>query len=104
MDTRGSKRRLSNDGNDDSQPGESVSQVCALSELQHYRPVHMESTFDAHSIPKLTKTNWKRIQCASRAVTCSELDVNYTAIRFFNLNLHHALLSLQRCFCSSKRP
>ena len=33
--TRGSKRRLSNDGNDDSQPGESVSQVCALSELQH---------------------------------------------------------------------
>ena len=36
MDTRGSKRRLSNDDNDDSQPGESVSQVCALSELQHY--------------------------------------------------------------------
>ena len=35
MDTRGSKRRLSNDCNDDSQPGESVSQVCALSELQH---------------------------------------------------------------------
>ena len=26
-----------------------------------YRRVHMESTFDAHSIPKLAKANWMRI-------------------------------------------
>ena len=43
----------------------------------------MESTFDAHSIHKLAKANWKRIQCALRAFTCSELDANYAAIRFF---------------------
>ena len=42
----------------------------------------MESTFDAHSFPKLVKANWKRIQCVSRAFTCSELDANYAAIRF----------------------
>ena len=34
---------------------------------------------------------------------CSELDANYAAIRFFK-RLHHALLSLQRCFCSFKCP
>ena len=42
----------------------------------------MESTIDAHSIHKLAKANWKRIQCASRASTCSKLDANYAAIRF----------------------
>ena len=35
MATRSSKRRLSYDSNDDSQPGESVSQVCTLCELVH---------------------------------------------------------------------